>query len=77
MQPAQILLGLRSLLGLSELRVEMAEAVAVALDWFEQGMDFADALHLATARDCTGFATFDRDFIKAAARLGLATVAEP
>jgi predicted nucleic acid-binding protein len=40
-------------------------------------MDFADALHLATARNCDGIATFDRNFIKAATRLGLATVAEP
>jgi predicted nucleic-acid-binding protein len=77
LQPAQILLGLRSLLGLPELRIDMAEHVALALDWFERGMDFADALHLATAQNRTGIATFDRDFIKAAARLGLATVAEP
>ncbi len=40
-------------------------------------MDFADALHLATARHCDGLATFDREFIKAATRIDLQTVAEP
>ena len=55
----------------------MREAIAKALDWFEQGMDFADALHLATAQDCTGMLTFDRDFIKTAARIGAGNVSEP
>lgn len=73
----EIVVGLRSLLGLPELRVERADAVALALEWCEAGMDFADALHLATAAGCDGFATFDRDFIKTASRLGVADVAEP
>jgi predicted nucleic-acid-binding protein len=77
LKPGEILFGLRGLLGLAELRIEMPEAVAQGLDWFEQGMDFADALHLATVRNRTGIATFDRDFIRTAARLGLTTVAEP
>jgi len=33
--------------------------VAKALDWFKQGLDLADALHLASAGDAKQFATFD------------------
>jgi predicted nucleic acid-binding protein len=43
-----------------------------ALGWAAQGLDFADALHLARAQDCTAFMTFDRRLTKAAA--GLSTV---
>jgi predicted nucleic-acid-binding protein len=77
LRSAEILEALRSLLQIAELHVESQGEISQALDWFEQGIDFADALHLATARHCDGLATFDRDFIKAAARIGLQTVAEP
>ena len=68
---------LRSLFGTPGVEVQSAPAVAKALGWFEQGMDFADALHLAIAQDCDGLVTFDRDFIKTAARIGAGNVAEP
>ena len=68
---------LREFMCLPSAIVERREAIAKALDWFEQGMDFADALHLATAQDCTGMLTFDRDFIKTAARIGAGNVSEP
>ncbi|RUZ18204.1 type II toxin-antitoxin system VapC family toxin, partial [Mesorhizobium sp. M7A.F.Ca.CA.001.04.1.1] len=32
----------------------------------KKGMDFADALHLGKSAHCAGFATFDRNFLKAA-----------
>ena len=76
-EPQQIARLLRSLLSVPGIEVESAAAVSEALGWFEQGMDFADALHLAAARRCDGLATFDRDFIKTAARLGIANVTEP
>ena len=68
---------MRSLIGIDGVRIEQPAAVVQALDWLEQGMDFADALHLALASECDGFATFDRDFIKAAACIGARHVAEP
>jgi predicted nucleic acid-binding protein len=40
-------------------------------------MDFADALHLAAAQDCDGFATFDRKLARTAAALGAKPVREP
>jgi predicted nucleic acid-binding protein len=40
--------------------------VAKALNWFEQGLDFADALHLASAGNAKQFATFDRKLARQA-----------
>ena len=56
-------------LGLDNVAVEQPARVALALGWFERGLDFADALHLAGAEDCAGFATFDRKFAAAARKL--------
>ena len=62
---------LRNFGGLQGVTLEDPRLVATALTWAEQGLDFADALHLAAARDCTGFLSFDRRLAKAGA-----TVAE-
>lgn len=51
--------------------VETAEIVGNALDWYEQGADFADALHLAAAGTAV-MHTFDREFCKAAREVGVA-----
>ena len=48
---------------------------ATALAWSRDGMDFADALHLAAAPD--GFRTFDKRLVRRAAALGLAHVDLP
>lgn len=37
---------------------------------FEQGLDFADALHLAQTLSLQGFITFDNNFYKRAKKLG-------
>jgi predicted nucleic acid-binding protein len=42
---------------------------ATALDSRAEGMDFADALHLAKAEGCTAFVSFDQRYAKAAKRL--------
>lgn len=60
---------LRHICGLPTVTVEDAGAAAQAVVWFEQGMDFADALHLASSASCTGFATMDRRLSAKAARL--------
>jgi predicted nucleic-acid-binding protein len=64
-----ILNGLRALLGLANVAVEDPPTVRAALIWCEEGMDFADALHLASSRHCDGMATFDRRFARLAASL--------
>lgn len=50
------------ILGLPEVEAEDAASVAQALAWYREGMDFADAVHLAGSQELAGFATFDRKF---------------
>ncbi len=64
--PDQIASGLRALAGLPGIVVEEPAALAQALDWMGEGMDFADALHLLGSDRCTAFLTFDRKLAKAA-----------
>jgi predicted nucleic-acid-binding protein len=52
--------------GLPRVTLEDVAAVAKALGWMRQGMDFADGLHLAKAEGCDAFVSFDRAFIKTA-----------
>jgi predicted nucleic acid-binding protein len=75
--PEQIARALTAFAGLSRVTVENPAAVAKALGWMIRGVDFADALHLATARDCEAFVTFDRAFAKAANALGDLSVRTP
>ncbi|MFT4148644.1 MAG: type II toxin-antitoxin system VapC family toxin [Paracoccaceae bacterium] len=62
---------LRAFGGLPTVTIEDGASVADALDRAEQGMDFADALHLGRSSHCDRFLTFDRKFVKAAQSLGL------
>ena len=55
-----ILDALKQVLGLRQVTVEDAPAVADALGLFEAGMEFADALHLCSSRTDVLFATFDK-----------------
>jgi predicted nucleic-acid-binding protein len=77
MPAAEIIPALRALAGVPGVSVENASLVAKAMDWAEAGMDFADALHLAAAGECTGFLTFDRRFRRTERRLGGIPVSAP
>ena len=57
------------LLGLADVHVEDPSAVRRALNWFTEGLDFADALHLASCGDADTFVTFDERFRKRATRI--------
>lgn len=50
---------LHHILGLPTIDTEGAFQVAQAIDWYEKGMDFADALHLASSCEVKTFATMD------------------
>ncbi len=67
--PETVARALRRLAGLRTVFLEDELAVAKALDWSSQGVDFADALHLASAGNAKRFATFDRKLAKQAKRL--------
>jgi predicted nucleic-acid-binding protein len=64
---------LTGLLGYRPLQVEDRGAVVRALGWFRQGLDFADALHLASAPLASSpedrFVTFARPLARAASGL--------
>ena len=68
---ADILALLEDILGVDNLVVDRAAAVARAVDGYRQGMDFSDALHLAQAGHCGHLATFDARLRKLAKRLKL------
>jgi predicted nucleic-acid-binding protein len=74
---ARITEALRGLAGLPGVVVEDSALVAKALDWAEQGLDFADALHLGRAEGCSAFMSFDRKLAKAASRAGTVKVLAP
>ena len=59
LQREVIISAFKNVLGLPQVSIEDGFAVANALTLFESGMDFADALHLASSREATQFATFD------------------
>jgi predicted nucleic-acid-binding protein len=57
--------------------LEEPAEVAQALDWMAEGMDFADALHLARSGHCSAFITFDRKLAKSAKGIGAIPVEAP
>ncbi len=75
--PAAIADGLRAIGGLPGITLEEPVEVAQALDWLGEGMDFADALHLAKAGHCSAFVTFDRKLAKRAKGLAPVPVEVP
>ena len=75
--PAVIADGLRAIGGLPGITLEAPVEVAQALDWLGEGMDFADALHLAKAGHCSAFVTFDRKLAKRAKGLARVPVEVP
>ncbi len=57
--PEAINAGLRKLVGMEGLEVEDRAAIINALTWHADGLDFADAVHLASSAAAVAFATFD------------------
>jgi predicted nucleic-acid-binding protein len=76
LEPLPVARALDKLISLPNVVCEDEATVRQALIWHHNGMDFADALHLASSRTASRFATFDRRMIKAGAKNGL-TVSEP
>lgn len=63
---------IQHLMGLPNVRVEDWEHVHSAVQWLLQGLDFADALHLASSEHCKSFLSFDgKRFARKANRLKL------
>lgn len=75
--PGEIIAAMRRLFGLENVLLEESARVAMALTWHEQGLDFADALHLAACPENTTFYTFDQKLAKGAQNLSCREVTEP
>jgi predicted nucleic acid-binding protein len=75
--PAEIALALRRFLGLPNVSPDAPGVVAQALDAYEAGLDFADALHLASGPRISAFYTFDRRLSKAARGIGVTVAMVP
>src|SRR5262249_22171242 len=56
----RIIAALAAFAGLPRVTLEDPDLAANALDWTRHGMDFADALHLASAQGCEAFVSFDQ-----------------
>jgi predicted nucleic-acid-binding protein len=70
-EAAEIVRVFEHLLGLAHVNTEESERIATALPLAADGMDFADALHLAGSGHCEALYTFDdRRFARRARRLG-------
>ena len=65
------------LLGLPNVSVGNAVKIHNALEWHKNGMDFADALHLAGSGHCDRLVTFDKKFISKSKNLSSCTVTLP
>lgn len=67
---AEIAARLYQLFTLHNLRLHCSGAVLHALRWAEQGLDIADALHLALSDKASHFLSFDEALARRAAKLG-------
>lgn len=65
-----------ALLGIEHITIEDRDAVSVALNLFNGGMDLADALHLVRSNGAAAFVTFDRKLAKRANALGASPAVE-
>ena len=54
------------LAGISHITLEDRAVVLAAIDAYQQGLDFSDALHHAKSARCTELLSFDRAFVKRA-----------
>lgn len=59
---------INKLCSFTHVTIEHRHHVLTALELFMQGMDFADALHLAQAAHCECFYTFDKKFANKASQ---------
>jgi predicted nucleic-acid-binding protein len=68
--PETIAAAIESLLATTDITIEDPAAVGRAVAWFKRGLDFADALHLASSAHADGFLTFDIDLRRRASMVG-------
>ncbi|MBI9085760.1 MAG: type II toxin-antitoxin system VapC family toxin [Desulfobacterales bacterium] len=73
----EITTAFKSLFGLSNVQLQDPLVIADAIEWHQNRMDFADAIHLAQSKESEAFVTFDKKFIKSALKNTTIPVREP
>ena len=66
----EIIKRLQHIVGLPSIRPRALDVFLYALRWYEEGMEFGDALHLAMSAANERFASFDKAMTKMAAKIG-------
>ncbi|MDA8139221.1 MAG: type II toxin-antitoxin system VapC family toxin [Desulfobacteraceae bacterium] len=67
----------QSLFGLQNVQLENPHEISNAIEWHQNGMDFADAIHLALSEEAEAFFTFDKSLVKPAKKNTTIPVREP
>ena len=75
--PSAIHEAFTKLCGLPNVALTNPHRVMTALRWYSNGLDFADALHLAASQGCRIFYTFDQKLVRKAQGRGQCKVTEP
>ncbi len=75
--PTDIYEAFLKLCGLPNVTLSSPNRMGTALKWYSEGMDFADALHLAVSQGCRAFYTFDQKLVRKAKNRGRCAVIEP
>lgn len=65
------------LFGMPNVKIPSPDRISLAIELARQGLDFADALHLALSQNCDRLATFDSKFILQAKGLTKCKVSKP
>lgn len=73
----EITIAFQSLFGLPNVHLKNPSEISNAIEWHQNGMDFADAIHLALSEEAEAFITFDKSLIKAAPKNTIIPVQEP
>jgi predicted nucleic-acid-binding protein len=74
--PGEFIRVVKALAGVAHVSLEDRDAVLAAVEAHAQGMDFADALHLARSSRASCFVTFDQRLARRAATLKVAPPVE-
>ena len=76
-EPGQINDAFGKLFGLANVHLRDATEVALAIEWHENGFDFADVLLLAQSQHCQQMLTFDRRFVNRSKQITTCPVRVP
>ncbi len=73
----EITTAFQSLFGLPNVHLKNPSEISNAIEWHQNGMDFADAIHLALSEEAEAFITFDKNLIQSAKKNTTIPVREP